>query len=183
MFELHAHKSDSYGPRTYLNAGFADVTLAFASNFNTAGEILTEKAAKGRIVQVALEKPLDAKKAARTIFHYMKQYQCKTVNIAGNGIYTLDKDGYTQEEINQYIYEVLALLHTHIGIEKIRSGGQTGVDIAGAVAAYVLQIPAIITYPRGFRQRLKDGSDIIQDETAALDTIVRYSESLELTKE
>lgn len=178
MQDIEEHKSDSYGPRTYMNAGFSDVTLAFATNFNTAGEILTEKAAKGRIIQVLLKKDLDTTEVARHIFKDMRNSKYKTVNIAGNGIYTLKIDSITQVQINQWVYEILKLVHKHLGITRLRSGGQTGADLAGAVAAKKLGIPSVITFPKGYRQRLEDGSDIIQSKEAVIDTIDRYVELL-----
>ena len=178
LFELQEHKSDSYGPRTYLNASFSDVTIAFAVNFNTAGEILTEKAAKGRIIQIPLVKGISTKQAARAIFSEMRKNSWRTVNIAGNGMYTLRPEGITQEHVNQAIYEVLSYVHHYWGITRLRSGGQTGADLAGAVAGMVLKIPSIITYPKGYRQRTADGNDIIQSHDEALDTIKRYAEKI-----
>lgn len=177
-FEVEEHKSRSYGPRTYLNAGFSDLTVAFAVNFNTAGEILTEKASKGRIIQFELNENFDPVKAARQLYVHMKKNNYRTLNIAGNGAYTLKQYGISQYKINRWVYETLKLIHEHIGITRIRTGGQTGADMAGSVAAYLLKIPAIITYPNGYRQRLEDGTDVIQSKEAALDTIIRYAEKL-----
>lgn len=177
-FIVEQHQSHSYGPRTYLNAGFSDLTVAFASNFNTAGEILTEKAAKGRIFQIELSKEFDSKKHARELYKVMLSNNVRTLNIAGNGSYTLHTYEITQYMINRWVYEIINLVHTHHGVNRIRSGGQTGADMAGSVAAYLLKIPAIITYPQGYRQRLEDGSDVIQSQEAALDTIIRYADKL-----
>ena len=180
LFDLQEHKSDSYGPRTYLNASFSDVTIAFAVNFNTAGEILTEKAAKGRIIQIPLVKGISSKQAARSIFSEMRKQGWRTVNIAGNGMYTLRPEGITQEHLNQAVYETLSYVHHYLGITRLRSGGQTGADLAGAVAGLVLGIPSIITYPKGYRQRTADGNDIIQSRDEAMDTIKRYAENIQV---
>lgn len=184
-FEVAEHTSRSYGPRTYLNGGYSDLTVAFAANFNTAGEILTEKASKGRIIQFELTKDFDYKKAARELYVEMKSRNAKTLNIAGNGQYTLRTYEISQLMVNMWVYQILKLIHKHIGITRIRTGGQTGADMAGNVAAYILNIPAIITYPNGYRQRLEDGMDVIQSKEAALDTIIRYVDQLkkELEKE
>lgn len=172
------HTSWSYGPRTYLNAGYSDLTVAFAVNFNTAGEILTEKASKGRIIQFEIKEDFDFTNAARQLYKKMKDNNYQSLNIAGNGINTLHAYGFDQDQINELVYKTLELVHKHRTITRIRSGGQTGADLAGAVAAVVLDIPAIITYPKGYRQRLIDGSDIIQGKEAAIDTILRYAEKL-----
>ena len=46
------NKSSSYAPRTFANAKSADLTIAFAIDFGTAGEQLTKKAAGQRYVAV-----------------------------------------------------------------------------------------------------------------------------------
>ena len=175
---VEEHTSWSYGPRTFLNAGFSDLTVAFAVNFNTAGEILTEKASKGRIIQFEIKEDFNAVNAARHLYLKMKNNNYKTLNIAGNGMHTFHAYGFDQFQINEFIYRTLEPVHKHYGISKIRSGGQTGADIAGAVCAVLLDIPAIITYPAGFRQRLIDNSDVIQSKEAATDTIIRYADKL-----
>ena len=85
-----------------------------------------------------------------------------TLNIAGNGIYTL-KGRYTQSQIDNFTYELLKavtdskdLIHP---IELIRSGGQTGFDEAGIKAAIRLGIPAKILAPKGFKFRDENGAD------------------------
>lgn len=177
-FDITEHHSRSYGPRTYFNGGYSDLTIAFAANFNTAGEILTERASKGNIIQFQLEKEFDYIKAARELYLYMKQNHIRTINIAGNGIATLLAYEINQRMINRWVYEILKRIVEHHGISFLRSGGQTGADTAGSVAAYLLEIPALITYPNGYRQRLEDGTDAIQSKEAAMDTIVRYAEEL-----
>lgn len=44
--------SSKYTPRTYYNAKSADLTVAFAVDFSTAGERCTHKAAGANIVQL-----------------------------------------------------------------------------------------------------------------------------------
>ena len=55
---------------------------------------------------------------------------------------------------------MLGMFHQYRKIHKIYSGGQTGTDMAGAVAAWYLSIPACITLPKGFVQRHEDGVDV-----------------------
>lgn len=117
------HTSSSYAPRTYHNAS-QGVTLAVAVDFNTAGEKLTHKAAKGKIVQIPWR--MDSVLAARQLYSLLKKHDCHAVNVAGNGIYTLQKKGVTQEMANQFIYDVLKLVNTHWPIAQVVSGGQTG---------------------------------------------------------
>lgn len=51
MLTILEHKSSSYAPRTYENAAKADVTIAIAVDYNTAGERLTHKAAGGEVFE------------------------------------------------------------------------------------------------------------------------------------
>jgi hypothetical protein len=83
------------------------------------------------------------------------------LNIAGNGIYTFAKNNFaTQEELNQYVYNLLSELQKlGVTISKIRSGGQTGIDEAGIIAAQRLGIPASVHAPKDFRFRDASGKD------------------------
>ena len=57
------------------------------------------------------------------------------------------------------------MLDQGVTISEIRSGGQTGVDEAGIIAAQRLGIPSSVHAPRGFVFRNKEGQDI-RDERA-----------------
>lgn len=157
MLEIREHKSSSYAPRTYHNAS-QGVTLAIAVDFNTAGEKLTHKASTKGIVQIPFH--IDYVQAARELYKVLKKNNCHTVNVAGNGIYTLIKQGVDQHTANVYCYSILFLVHKHWPIELIVSGGQTGMDIAGLVSACALGIPCIATYPKGYKMRFEDGKDV-----------------------
>lgn len=173
------HPVFGYRDRTLHNAK-ADVTMALAVDFTTAGERLTAKAAGKKLVQ----QPLGAKSSviAEAVIAHMKKLEAKSLNVAGNGIYTLAEKGLTQEQVNDQVYKVLYRVHKAVGIEKIVTGGQTGVDIAGAIAARKLGIPVEVTMPKGFLQRNAAGKDLrhtqaeimkqIEDGAKALKTIV-----------
>ncbi len=83
-----------------------------------------------------------------------------TINIAGNGIYTLHKHGLNQAYVNELVYNVLKIALKDGTLKRIYTGGQTGVDLAGAVAGYALGIPTEVTLPKGFKQRFADGIDV-----------------------
>lgn len=155
--KVQEHKSPSYSPRTYHNASVADLTAAFAVNFYTAGEKLTHKAAGDKYV--ALDLGLEAIEAARLLYKACKKHSVSTLNIAGNGIYTLYAKGIDQHDINVYLYTVLSLVHKHHPLTKIVSGGQTGVDLAGGVVAKYLGIDCTMTLPKGFKMRFENGVD------------------------
>lgn len=151
------HKSKSYAPRTYHNAAVADLTLALAVDFNTKGERLTKNAAESKYLPIWYHTtPL---LASREIYKWCKKLNVKILNIAGNSIYTFQKQGIDQKEINYKLYEILSLVHRYYPIEQIISGGQTGMDIAGGVVAEILGIPCTMTYPNGFKIRDFNGID------------------------
>lgn len=164
------HSSAKYTPRTYLNANTADLTVAFAVDFGTAGEKCTHRAAGEAYVGITLStEPIEA---ARSLYRACRK-TCfvKVLNVAGNGIYTLSAHGWTQSQVNQYVYDVLKVLHKHHPLTTIISGGQTGVDIAGIVAAQALGIDAVATLPKGYLQRAADKIDRCMTQQAIIDQI------------
>jgi hypothetical protein len=166
---VNDHKSSGYRDRTKFNADSADVTVAIAKDFSTAGERLTRTVAGSRYTHFGFG---DARKDGRALAKLMQQRGATSLNVAGNGIYTLTKYGLTQAEVNQHVYEMLSEAHAINPITKIVSGGQTGVDIAGAVAAQALGIDAVITLPQGFLQR----NEAREDRRLSRDEIVRQIE-------
>ncbi len=162
MVIVQEHQSQKYTPRTYFNAKSGDVTVAFAVDLTTAGEKLTHKAAAERYIGFLLEENTEAIVLARQLYKFMKDRNAKTLNIAGNGIYTLSKHSCTQEHINNFVCDVIEKVHQYWPIEKIYTGGQTGVDLAGAVVAQYLDIDALITLPKGYVQRFENKIDITQ---------------------
>lgn len=167
------HSSAKYSPRTWLNAKSSDLTVAFAVDFSTGGEKLTHKAASGKYVGVDI-RTSSVLDTARQIYREAKRLDAKVFNVAGNGIYTLHKHGWDQKRINTYVFQVFEVLHQHIEIRAIRSGGQTGVDIAGGYAAFHLGIDAIITLPCGFIQRGIDGIDRAMSQQQIFDQISKF---------
>ena len=144
-----------YAARTRYNARRGNVTAAFAVDFTTRGEQLTRRACEefGNIyvpVQLFVEK---ATVAAKRIIASLPLGG--TLNVAGNGLYTLR--GYTQEMCNDYLFQTLFACVNDV--EIIYTGGQTGVDLAGARAGYKLGIRTIVTLPEGFLQRNAEGVD------------------------
>lgn len=161
MLTLDEHTSASYGPRTFHNATLSHLTARFAIDFETAGEKLTAKAAAGVVVDIPVT--MDRIDGSRKLYRSLNALDAQVLNVAGNGIYTFAKHEYTQEWVNQFVFDVIAQCHHFWPLSCIRSGGQTGADIAGAVAAVRLQIPAIITFPKGFKQR--DANKVDADHT------------------
>ena len=164
LIRVVEHKSPKYTPRTYFNATSADITLALAADLSTAGERCTLRAAGGpeggKYIGFEISKSSDPIPLARELYSFMKRRKAKTLNIAGNGIYTLRKYEIDQDWINEFTLRIIEKIHKHIGLDQIYTGGQTGVDLAGAVSASYLGIPALITLPRGYIQRFEEGKDV-----------------------
>lgn len=165
-----------YAQRTRENAAAPDVhfTVAFARDFSTYGEKCTAMAAGDSLIQIELPYTRtghislsedSVMKGAETLlsmlpdeFFSSKDVQPSGWNIAGNGIYTL---GTPQSEIDEYVTKVFAVaMDRGLNPVSFRSGGQTGVDEAGAVAGQVLGIPTVVHAPKGFKMRNAEGRDI-----------------------
>lgn len=178
MVIVQEHKSEKYTPRTYFNAHSGDVTIALAVDLTTAGEKLTHKAAGEKYIGFHLTDDTMAIDVARALYKFMKQRNAKTLNIAGNGIYTLAKHGCDQHHINSFVLSVVEKVHQYWPIEKIFTGGQTGVDLAGAVAAQYLDIPALVTLPKGFVQRFEDKVDRTHTKEQIEEQINKWTNAL-----
>ena len=163
-----------YPVRNRENANWSDITLSLATDFNTRGEKLTKKAAKDKYIASILPRESNNNTLAynnENAYEYQanqiyKQLKAKgklnniKLNIAGNGIYSL-KGFATQKELNEYIINIIKTLQKlGVTISEIRSGGQTGVDEAGIIAAQNLGIKWSINAPNGFKFRDINGKDI-----------------------
>lgn len=168
MIKFIQHKSPKYPPRTYENAS-ADATIAFAFDFNTPGEKLTLDAVKS---QGKLYIPVNP----GSVLHIGKinhdasiidENNIRTLNIAGNGLYTTIKWMYTQEDCDGLVYNYMQKLlsrTTENKITLIRSGGQSGFDEAGLKAAVKLGIPALCLCPQGWKFMDENGSTICDEQ-------------------
>lgn len=158
-----------YAQRTRENAEKSDLTIAFAADFTTAGEKVTEKAAKGKLIQIPLEKgSCNPKSIASDILSCMTGKERSTpldINIAGNGMSTFTSRGFSQEAVTRIIVSVMKELTETCGVKirSIRSGGQTGADEAGIMAAKELGIPAEVHAPKGWLMRGPDGKDVFNE--------------------
>lgn len=175
MIELLEHTSSHYGPRTWHNAA-QGVTLAFAADHTTAGERLTTKAAasKGIVHIDALAGAGELHRGAQRLYKKLRDTDCRVLNVAGNGIYTFAKYGWTQQLVNAMMAYVIETVHQHWRIDKIVSGGQTGADIAGLIIAERLGIPCTGMWPKGFKMRFEDGVDILHTQDQVRDILNTY---------
>ncbi len=164
--------SPDYAPRTWYNARSAGLTLAIAADFNTAGERLTHRAAAERFFKIKWGEDLEV--ATKSLIDKISEMEIDTINIAGNGIYTFAQRGVSQEEINKYVFELLSGVLKEKKISKIFTGGQTGMDMAGAIAAYALGVDVEVTLPKGFRQRGADKVDF-NNKKENVEELIRVS--------
>ena len=171
--------SNWFKPRTIDNINNSHITIAFANDFSTAGEQLTTNEANKRnkylrpgsgrdtkhIPMSNLEALNNPKETAKEIAEFFKKRYSNSktfvLNIAGNGIYSLNRVT-TQQELNSKMRDVLKELMNELPNTEIivRSGGQTGMDLAGVVAAYSLGLKTIIHMPSGYRIRTKENKDM-----------------------
>ena len=157
--------STGYRERTIKNAS-ADATIAIAVDFDSAGEKLTKKSV---LEQNKLYISIDAnnltvtKERVDKIVNALNEKNIKTLNIAGNGIYTM-KGKYTQQQVDDFTFDLLNQVinspNLKAKIVSIRSGGQTGFDEAGAKAGLKLGLPTLVLAPKGWKFRNKEGQDI-----------------------
>lgn len=181
--------SDRYPVRTKENAEWSDITLALAIDFNTPGEKLTKKVAGNKYISSYPTGDLNY--VIGELLNQIKNNNLPTnnikLNIAGNSINSLVKDEIesyflSQEDVNNVVTEIIrGLINSGITISEIRSGGQTGIDEAGIIAAQRLGIPNEVHTTANFSFRDKSGKDI-SNETA-FKARFQQSENESLNKE
>lgn len=170
--------NNSYPSRTRENANWSDITIALAQDFNTAGERLTKNAAGNKYVSFTLAaESNDASEIAENLYNQIRT-KGKTdnlkINIAGNGIYSMKQ---SQSYYNDLMTQILMKLQDMgVTISEIRSGGQTGIDEAGIIAAQKLGIPNEVHSTANFMFRDKSGKDI-SDEQAFKDRFLSSTTS------
>ena len=157
---INAMRSGSYMERTRHNATSSDFTVACALDFTTAGERFTKKVAGDKYIALKLDEQTIP--SARILYRALVDNHAKVLNLAGNGIHSLTKKEVSQRQVNLWIHDVLVLVHAHYPLQGLKSGGQTGVDIAAAVVGPLLHIPTEINFPQGYMQRGESGVDFMQ---------------------
>lgn len=159
--------STDYPSRTRANANWSDITLHLATDFNTAGEKLTQRSAGEKLISGNLN---DSVKDI--VDGLLKQINDNNLpkdniklNVAGNGIYTL-KDKFAQYELNDLVTTIISELQKNgISISEIRSGGQTGIDEAGVMAGKMLGIKSSVLTTSDWKFRNVNGKDISNEKS------------------
>lgn len=167
MITFREHNSPKYPPRTWENAS-ADITLAFGFNFKTPGEQLTYNAvvSQGKIYK-AIHHPFIRPDDVSYVIEALNAIDAKSINIAGNGLYTTIKYGYNQstcdDMVGCFLHQVFRSKLLAAKVELIRSGGQSGFDEAGIKAAVDLKIPALVVCPKGWKFMNEKGEKICDE--------------------
>ena len=155
-----------YANRTKQNADYWDVTIALATNFDTAWEKLTKQVAWNKYVNHDLSASVND--IVNSIYNQIISKWLPTenikINMAGNGLYTVSKQ-FTQQQINDKVTAVIKWLQKKwITIKEIRSGWQTWVDEAWIVAAKNLWIKSSVVAPKWWKFRTVEWKDISSEK-------------------
>ena len=123
----------NYSHRTWLNAGWSDITLALASDFSSPGEITAMRAAGDKHLRCQLSRNLkhilrfdrEAAEEAAEIAEMIRSHPCfkedgLRLNIAGNGLVTLLKSGIDTDMVTALLVKVFSSLRE--GRHKDRRG-------------------------------------------------------------
>ena len=172
----------SYAHRTRANAQWADLTVAIAVDLNTSGEQLTRDRAGDRYLGLTIPNGLrigEDRLVKTAIAHGIKTADWINenvinpdgvkINIAGNGMRTLAKNGISQETVDYFMGIFVKALYDKLDdydfpIMEVRSGGQTGIDEAGIKAAHKMNLKCSILAPKDFRMTPAQGEDIFDKE-------------------
>lgn len=184
---IHNNKPDfiedikhNYRHRTWQNAEWSDITLVFAVDFTSPGEITTAKVAGDKLVKVDI--PTDVGKYSQAVrgtpeFEEKHQivesiYSAITsnphyrksgikLNIAGNGLKAFKTAGVTPDDAEHFVnYIIFGLVNSKgLKIFKIRSGGQSGADEWGIKAGQQNGLRCSVLAPKGYRFRDENGEE------------------------
>ena len=172
MIKFIEHHEPGYALRTVANARAADLTIAFAVDFKTPGEILTHKVAYGKYIAFNIgwyREPSDIYQQCLDVQRTIIEKNVKVLNVAGNGLYTLYAyEKRQQQDVDDLIYKLLhdILIDVFTADMTIRSGGQTGVDEAALKAGDKLGLDCTCLAPKNWLFRDINGKDHMHDPDA-----------------
>lgn len=166
MIKFYEHDQTGYALRTWENAKRADMTIAFAIDFTTPGEILTRKASYGKYRSLLVGVHLTLKELDNfidKIASEMNEKGYQKLNIAGNGLPTLIKFGYDQAYAYDIVSYFLKELKYKVFNFSVRTGGQRGFDEAALLAADYFDLETICLAPKHWLFRDETGADIMSE--------------------
>lgn len=167
-FMVTEHWQEKYTGRTYFSAKESDATLSINANPGSSGARQTLQAAGKKFVDTTLDAIVRGQdrdvinvvaRLNRIVDAPRGQRKGIVLNIAGNSLSTLRKAGVkiSQAELNEKVAQFLERLRSHHGrgfdITGVITGGQTGLDEAGALAARKLKIPTVVVMPKNYQIR------------------------------
>lgn len=144
------------------NISKSDIVLGLGTDFTTKDEKFIENTAaffnKWHGVKIGSKKNISkdfkpSKDAIDMIVKNMANIGGSVVNVIGNDISVLEKNGYTQADIDKYIYNILSEIVKQYPITELRSNGQTGIAEASIKAAKRLGIPVMIVAYKNYQLR------------------------------
>lgn len=166
----------AYRSRTVKNAEWSDITLAFAVDVGSPGELETKEAAGDKFLpyelpdgDIAITTPAFVERLLSEVTTAIRNHprnkpfskEGLKLNIAGNRLAILSRHGISQKGIDNLLRSVIeGLLENGIPIAEVRSGGQSGVDEAGIHAAQDCFLPCSILCPKGFRFSTAEGHEL-----------------------
>lgn len=163
-FTIETKQSTLANDRTLTaNINEANAVFGLGTDFTTKDEkhVQQTSAKKNKWYGVKLGSKQDAPKgfkpSADAINQMVKNLSAMpggVVNVIGNDMAQLAKEGYTQADIDKYVYNILSEVVKQYPISKIISNGQTGVAEASIKAAKKLGIPVKIRAFQGYQLRV-----------------------------
>ena len=165
--------SPSYPQRTEHNAKRGDVTASLAIDQTQRGETGDKL--------VAWEKDQKLEDFADSVTAKLQERNGTTLNVTGNDIDVWKAKGVDQTKLNEDMLRVLSRVkENHPTLERVVTGGQSGSDIAAAIAARALGISVEVNMPRGFIQRV--GGKTVNRSQASVENYIEI-EAKKLTTE
>jgi len=141
------------------NAKESDVVFGLGTSFMATGVANNiAKSDKYYALKIGSKKdaPKNFKLAENTVNNIVQglsKISNGVVNIVGTDMALLSKDGYTQKDVDEYVYNILSEVVKQYPITKIVSNGQTGIAEASIKAAKKLGIPVKVRAFKGFALR------------------------------
>lgn len=163
IIELTTTSSNGFSERTKINAKSSNLTIyLYDENFETtSGRTLTQKYAQVFIPMCYQKGVKAAVELLKNSLEDLKIEKLKEkefiINIAGNSISRFGSYDLWQPRLNAFMY--VLLFNTKKVVESkglrlsVRSGGQSGADWAGLIAANAIGLNGVGLFPAGFRQR------------------------------
>ena len=167
MIKFAESNNTNYPATTIFNCKNSDLTIAFAVDFNTRGQLLTKRLAGDKYVAISLINFNLDDDRINQICNKIESIICFSnkkdiiINIAGNGTYTPEMPN--QQLLDEFIHEILKRIFNNLfgyKIVLIRSGGQSGVDESGAKAGYKLSIEVEVLAPKDWRFKNSENKTI-----------------------